>query len=265
MNKDEPAEPDSKWDVHPVRFDDAAILIGCCGWPEAKAHYFSHFSTVELQTTFYEPPTLALASKWRNLAPPSFRFCIKAWQLITHQTSSPTYRRLKSKPSREEHELLGSFRPTEQVWLAWERTADIADALEARVILFQCPRSFTPDQQNLANFRSFFSRVEGGAHLLAWEPRGEAWTNDLVRGLCSEFGLLHCADPFERESVHGPVGYWRLHGRGGYRYQYSDQDLINLRQLASRHSGELFVFFNNVYMKPDSTRFQSLFQAPPVN
>jgi uncharacterized protein YecE (DUF72 family) len=261
MCKGEPSEPDSKWDDHLIGINDATILIGCCGWPEAKENYFSRFSTVELQTTFYEPPTLALASKWLSLAPPSSRFCIKAWRLITHQTSSPTYRRLKSKLSREEHDLLGSFRPTEQVWLAWERTQATAKALEARVILFQCPRSFTPDHQNLSNFRSFFSRIERGAHLLAWEPRGEAWTNDLVRGLCSEFRLVHCVDPFERESVHGPIGYWRLHGRGGYRHKYSDHELIDLRQMASRHSGKLFVFFNNVYMKPDSTRFQSLLQA----
>ena len=51
---------------------NATFLIGCCGWPEAKARYCSHFSAVELQTTFYEAPALALASKWLNVAPPPF-------------------------------------------------------------------------------------------------------------------------------------------------------------------------------------------------
>ena len=244
---------------------DATFLIGCCGWPEAKAKYYSHFATVELQTTFYEVPTLALASKWLNVAPPPFRFCMKAWQLITHQTSSPTYRRLRSKLAPKEHEWVGSFRPTEQVWVAWERTQAVAQALQSRVILFQCPPSFTPDRQNLSNFRRFFSRIKRREHLLAWEPRGEAWTDDLVRGLCSEFSLVHCVDPFKRKSMHGPVGYWRLHGRDSYRYKYADQELLDLERMASRyahtHAGELYIFFNNVHMKADATRFQALLQT----
>jgi hypothetical protein len=60
---------------------------------------------------------------WRALAPRSFQFCLKAWQLITHTPASPTYRKLKSKLSAAEHDLVRSFRPTEQVALAWERTA----------------------------------------------------------------------------------------------------------------------------------------------
>ncbi|MDP9171171.1 MAG: DUF72 domain-containing protein, partial [Acidobacteriota bacterium] len=82
-----------------IRLAQDACLIGCCGWREAKAKYFERFGLVELQDTFYEPPSLALARKWRELAPPSFQFCMKAWQLITHTAKSPTYRRLKSKIS----------------------------------------------------------------------------------------------------------------------------------------------------------------------
>ena len=59
------------------------MLIGCCGWPEARARYFEHFPVVELQTTFYQPPSPELAEKWRSQAPPEFIFSLKAWQLIT--------------------------------------------------------------------------------------------------------------------------------------------------------------------------------------
>ena len=111
-------------------------LIGCCGWAQAKTKYFAHFPVVELQSTFYEPPSVALARKWRSLAPAEFHFCMKAWQLITHTPTSPTYRRLKSRLSPAEHDLVGAFRPTDQVFLAWERTAEIAAALNARVVLF---------------------------------------------------------------------------------------------------------------------------------
>ncbi len=118
-------------------------FVGCCGWPESKAKYFTRFPVVELQTTFYEPPSVALAEKWRELAPPDFQLCMKAWQLISHTPASPTYRRLKSKISESEHELLGSFRPTELVWLAWQWTAQISRARRARHRL-AVPAVFSP-------------------------------------------------------------------------------------------------------------------------
>ncbi len=241
-----------------------APLIGCCGWPEGKAKYFAHFPAVELQSTFYEPPSLVLAEKWRALAPPSFLFCIKAWQLITHPGSSPTYRRLKSRLSAEEHELVGAFRPTEQVWLAWERTAAIAESLRASVILFQCPPSFQPTRENIANFREFFGKVIRGASTLAWEPRGD-WPDELVGDLCSEFNLLHCYDPLQQKAIPGRPAYWRLHGKGGYSYKYSDADLTALARTRREYTEALshapFLFFNNIWMKDDAMRFQDILRT----
>jgi uncharacterized protein YecE (DUF72 family) len=233
-------------------------LVGCCGWGEAKAKYFNHFPVVELQTTFYEPPTVALATKWRMLAPDEFRFCIKAWQLITHTPASPTYRRLKSGLSASERDLVGSFRPTEQVWLAWERTAEIARAVRAEVVLFQCPASFRPERENIANLRSFFSHIKREGFSLAWEPRGN-WPVDLLQELCRELNLIHCVDPFQTDPMPGQHIYWRLHGKGGYSYRYSDEELTELLTMLSRHSGversPAYVFFNNIWMKDDAVRF----------
>src|SRR3954469_21508206 len=55
---------------------------------------FLHYRTTKY--VLRPPPPPALASKWRALAPASFQFCLKAWQLITHTPASPTYRKLKS-------------------------------------------------------------------------------------------------------------------------------------------------------------------------
>lgn len=231
--------------------------IGCCGWREARARYFAAFDTVELQDPFYEMPAPALAAKWRAEAPEAFRYCLKAWQLITHTPSSPTYRRLRSKVSASERELYGSFRPTEQVRLAWERTEAVARALAASVVLFQCPASFAPTQENVRNFRAFFAEVERGAMGLAWEPRGE-WPPALVRDLCAEFDLVHCVDPFSAESVYGEIVYWRLHGRGGYNYRYTDEELdwlaTELKRIAQGR--EAYVLFNNLPMAKDARRFR---------
>ena len=233
-----------------------APLIGCCGWSEGRIKYFGHFPVVELQSTFYEPPSLTLAAKWRAAAPPGFRFCIKAWQLITHRSTSSTYRRLRSKLSEAELLLTGAFQPTEQVWLAWERTADVARIVAADVILFQCPPSLEPDQKTVRDLQDFFSRIDRGQAKLAWEPRG-AWPQELVAGLCREFDLLHCVDPFQAKAVYGSPRYWRLHGRGSYRYRYSDEELLALRAMLSDDEPH-YVLFNNIWMKDDALRFQAL-------
>src|ERR1700744_4682951 len=132
-------------------------IIGCCGWTEAQTKYVRTFAAVELQTTFYPPPADSVARRWKTQAPAGFRFCMKAWQLITHTPSSPTYRRLKSGVAESEKDLFGSFRPTEQVRLAWERTREIADIIDAQAIVFQCPASFLPTRENIRNLESFFA------------------------------------------------------------------------------------------------------------
>src|SRR6202020_2366429 len=91
-------------------------LIGCCGWAGSQANYFSQFPVIEIQSTFYDPPALRVAVRWKEIAPPEFEFCIKAWQLITHSPSSPTYRRLRKPIDPSERASLGSFQDTDEVW-----------------------------------------------------------------------------------------------------------------------------------------------------
>jgi uncharacterized protein YecE (DUF72 family) len=234
-------------------------LVGCCGWTEAQARYFADFPAIELQTTFYQPPADAVAKQWRSQAPAGFRFCLKAWQLITHTPSSPTYRRLKSAISATEQDLYGSFQPTEQVWLAWERTREIAQILPAQVIVFQCPKSFLPTRGNTRNLTKFFHQVERDNRIFAWEPRGEDWQPELIRDLCAENNLVHCVDPFQAGPAFGDSLYWRLHGRTGYRYQYTDEDLIELQaklQARGHLAGPNYIMFNNIYSRQDAQRFQ---------
>ncbi len=241
-----------------MAFSSSARFVGCCGWPEGKAKYFTHFPVVELQSTFYELPSIVLAEKWRALAPESFQFCMKAWQVITHTPSSPTYRKLKSRFSPTEQGLLGSFRPSEQVRLAWEQTAAIARVLRASVVVLQCPKSFEPSAENLRNMRQFFSDVGKREFVLAWEPRGE-WRHELVRDLCAEYDLVHCVDPLQTQAVYGGLTYWRLHGVGGYHYRYSDAELEKLQMLLAQEGTKpSYVMFNNVWMKEDSQRFQAI-------
>src|ERR687883_886951 len=97
------------------------VRVGLCGFTMAFADYVREFPVVEVQQTFYEPPRDATLLRWRRQAPLRFEFTLKAWQLITHDASSPTYRRLRRPLAVADRELVGSFRLTAPVLRAWER------------------------------------------------------------------------------------------------------------------------------------------------
>ena len=75
---------------------------------------------------------------------------------------------------------------------------------------------------------TFFHQVERDERIFAWEPRGDDWRPELIRDLCAENNLIHCVDPFKYDPVFEDALYWRLHGKTGYRYRYTDEDLVLL-------------------------------------
>ena len=241
------------------------IRVGCCGLPVGLARYVRVFSAVEVQQTFYQPPSLGTLENWRKKVPADFEFTLKAWQLITHEATSPTYRRLAEKLSDREKREVGAFRLSSRVMAAWQRTIDCARALRSRVILFQCPARFLPAPENISNLRAFFREIDhryprGRPFLYIWEPRG-AWRPSEIGELCEELDLVHGVDPLQQPSVTDGLGYFRLHGRTGYAYRYTEADLKQLLTLAQVQES-CYVFFNNVSMWDDAQRFQALLSRP---
>jgi len=232
------------------------VKVGCCWFPVGRSQYAARLKVVELQQTFYSPPRLETARRWRETAPGDFEFTLKAWQLITHEASSPTYRRLKRPLPPEERGQSGSFRDTPVVHRAWEVTRDLARALKARLVVFQCPARFTPTGENMERLRRFFSRVERDHLIFAWEPRG-AWPREEVAALCRQLNLVSALDPFASAPFPGPLAYFRLHGLGGYRYTYTDEDLAVLAAMVAGGQ-ETYVMFNNMSMWADARRFQEV-------
>lgn len=231
------------------------VKVGCCGFSHGMKDYFRQFKLVEVQPTFYKMPKLVTARKWRGEAPADFEFTLKAWQLITHLPASPTYRKadIKIAPGAEEH--YGFFRPTDEVYEAWEENRNFAQALEAKVIVFQCPPSFRETPENIENMRRFFKSVKEAGFLFAWEPRG-GWSEPIIKALCLELGLIHCVDPLERESLYGKPQYFRLHGGPRYQHRYSGEELENLKNKVL--GKESYVLFNNLNMYHDALVFDCL-------
>ena len=232
------------------------IKIGTCGFGVAQAEYARRFSCVEVQHTFYQPPRLTTLNRWLTQMPADFEFTLKAWQLITHEARSPTYRRLKRKLSKTEKAEAGGFKATEIVKEAWGATLAAAQALRAKTILFQCPSSFKQTANNVADMEKFFSSIDRQDLNLCWEPRGD-WDADVVRSICISLELCHVVDPFIGTTVTPDKYYFRLHGRSGWRYQY---ELGELKELTTSlvKSKRGYVFFNNSKMTEDALRLCKL-------
>jgi uncharacterized protein YecE (DUF72 family) len=243
------------------------IHVGCCGWARGRAQYFRSFSTVEIQSTFYRLPRLETVARWREEAPEGFVYCIKAWQALTHPPQSPTWRRSGMKPEELERKHFGWLRPTKDNLEAWRQTKEICDAVGARVCVIQCPPSFKCTPENAEYMRKFFSKIDRGETLLAWEPRGD-WKDhqDEIKELCGELELIHVVDLMRREplSKH-PVAYVRLHGLNpreyDYKYEYSEGELgelaMRLKKLAKKHK-EVYCMFNNYVMYDSATGLQRI-------
>jgi uncharacterized protein YecE (DUF72 family) len=215
-----------------------------------------NFSLVEVQHTFYEPPGDRVLLRWRADVPAGFEFTIKAWQVVTHDAASPTYRRLKRPLSMEERPQVGSFRSTPPVLRAWDRTLECARLLRATAVLLQCPRSFRPTDQNVARMRTFLEDVARPSGRLLWEPRGE-WPSTLLTELCDELHLVHVVDPMQTETVTPAETYYRLHGTTGARHVHSDDELRRLRDLVVGRPSP-YVLFNNLPRIGDAQRFVDL-------
>jgi uncharacterized protein YecE (DUF72 family) len=230
------------------------IHVGCCGFPVAHRKYYETFPAVEIQQTFYQLPRLETAAKWRREAPRNFEFAIKAWQLITHEPTSPTYRRLKLKLPEATAGRYGSFKPTDEVIEAWEQTRCFASELGAALVVFQCPASFSPTRRNKQNMRRFFKALKREGLTLIWEPRGQ-WSRDEVRQLCEDLDLVHCVDPVKEIPSWGRRRYYRLHGPRGYSSHYEAEHLQRLLEMCRE---ETYCFFNNRFMFEDALAFRRL-------
>ncbi len=228
------------------------LRVGCAGFPRPRPECYEALNAVEIQQTFYHPLPVRTARMLRQEAPPGFEFTLRAWQLITHDPASPSYRRLRFPIPEDRRDAFGFFKDTEEVWAAWQKTDEVAQALRAKVVLFQTPARFEPTPANLENVRRFFLRVDRRDYLLAWEPRGH-WPAETLRPLCEQLDLVHVVDPFVSRTLYGRRRYYRLTGMGEYRHRYTDRELDRLAALLRRHP-DAWCMFATHHMFEDAGR-----------
>lgn len=76
--------------------------------------------------------------------------------------------------------------------------------------------------------------------------------------------LLRGGDPFATRPPPPraqPTAYFRLHGRGGYRYAFTDEDLRALAEQVCEYE-DAWVLFNSMSMWDDARRFKQLLARP---
>lgn len=244
------------------------IKIGCCGFPGGMKKYFEEFKLVEVQKTFYKPPKLDTLEKWRKNAPEEFEFVVKAWQLITHPATSPTYTKAGLDVPEHKRERYGFFKPTDEVFEAWETTKKICKTLKSKICIMQTPAKFKPEEENLKNMTEFFTSINRDNIVIGWEPRGKSWTPDLIKKICEKLSLIHVVDPFAQDPQHfiEDTAYFRLHGsppgKRMYKYKYSLEDF---KYLASKITllpvKNIYILFNNIYMGEDAKRFEKFLKT----
>lgn len=232
------------------------IKVGCCGFSVSRERYVRYLDVVEVQQIFYDPPRMSTVENWRKGVPEGFEFTIKAWQLITHCSTSPTYRRLKREIDGDRRDRYGNFQNTDEVFEAWRIVKKIAETLSCRIVVFQTPSSFIPSGENKKNLKGFFKKIERSGIVCVWEPRGD-WEKQEIYKLCRDLDLIPCVDPFEDVPVDFPIFYMRLHGRKGYRYRYTESDMNELIKKTDNFQ-EGYFMFNNISMFEDARRMKDL-------
>ncbi len=250
------------------------ILVGTCGFPSSRQKVFKIVDVVELQSTFYN---LLSEKQIENIVrdkPSSVELTVKAWQVITHPATSPSWRKLKIKPEGRK-ENYGWLRPTKENIEALKKVVLQAERLNAKVLVFQTPGSMPVNDNVREDIEEFFDvalDVVGSAFVISWEPRGgwlhERWFLEHLerKGIIIITDVLRTHVSF----IGNTIFYTRLHGLGGtrdvnYKYKYTGEDLERLADIVfevlEKNINKAYILFNNVYMLQDAEAFKQVLEV----
>jgi uncharacterized protein YecE (DUF72 family) len=229
------------------------------GWypPDAKSaedrlkFYASTFPLVEVDSTYYFPPSEDNSTRWAERTPPDFTFNIKAFSLLTqHPTRAEALYKDMAKPEGKKRIYPDDLAP-EDMDQVWDRflsaLTPLHDAGKLGAILFQFPPWFVIARKNKDYILECAKRC--APYRICVELRNETWMKDDNLSETIEFleghGLpLVCVDmPQGFKSSLPPVAaatadlaVVRFHGRNSedwesgsvqkrFKYLYSAKEL----------------------------------------
>jgi len=189
--------------------------------------YVTHFTTVELNNSFYRLPSEANFATWRDSTPANFIFALKVSRFITH------IKRLKN---------------TEEAVETFVTRAKILGN-KLGPLLYQLPPNMHRNDEVLASFLSSLPR--GMKHV--FEFRHQSWLEEKVFEILYKYKVGLCI--FDMPSFSCPLvatadfAYIRFHGSTGLYFScYSDEELADwAKKLANLATDlkEIYIYFNN--------------------
>jgi uncharacterized protein YecE (DUF72 family) len=216
-------------------------------------YYSQFFNTVEINSTFYRPPSAAFAAGWARRVPADFRFAVKLWQKFTHPRM---YREATGEAAVISAADVEMFR---------RGIEPLAASGRLGALLAQFP----PGLKNDGDGRRILAAVlkTFGEYPLAVELRHRSWGGEATAGLLRENNAawVQVDEPKFASSLASDVpltadtGYFRFHGRNAadwwtgdaeqrYRYLYNDTEINELAGRVAEAASQtklLFAYFNN--------------------
>jgi len=276
----------------------AKILVGSCSWTDptliacgrfyppgvtsAEArlrHYAEQFPIVEVDSTYYAPPSERNSALWAARTPDGFVFNVKAFALLTgHPARVERLPEALPEEARAKKNAYGKdldAATTERLWELHRRAlAPLAEAGKLGAVLFQFPPWFTCSTANREYLSTIPERLPGWT--AAVEFRGGGWMEPDAAAdtlaLLERTGLAYVSvdEPqMGRTSTPpvvaatAPLAIVRLHGRNAdtwnvktgaasdrFKYLYSDAELEEWVPQVDELAGQtqsVHVLFNNNY------------------
>jgi uncharacterized protein YecE (DUF72 family) len=251
---------------------DSKLLIGTSGWSYPKGegswkgyfypqgtkdelgYYSQLFNTVEINSSFYRPPTPDIAESWIRRTPDEFVFSAKLWQKFTHPKMFKEATGLKAEIRLEDVNLFN------------DGMKPLLESGKLGALLAQFPPSFENNEYGHKIIRALIETF--GHYPLAVEFRHRSWSDDPnTESLLSANNVcwVRIDEPKFRFSVAretpltSDLAYFRFHGRNKemwwigdnetrYKYLYSPEEISELAQEVKETLQKMkstFVYFNN--------------------
>ncbi|MQA80217.1 MAG: DUF72 domain-containing protein [Streptosporangiales bacterium] len=148
--------------------------------PEARLKYYAEqFPLVEVDSTYYSPPSENVARSWVDRTPPGFTFNVKAFSLLTQHPTKPRALYKDLRPDTTKNVYLKDF-DDDTVEQVWERFLSalqpLHDAGKLGALLFQFPQWFPIGRRNKEYILRCRERAD--PFPICVEFRNKTWLSD---------------------------------------------------------------------------------------
>ncbi|MGH7767606.1 MAG: DUF72 domain-containing protein [Candidatus Binatia bacterium] len=230
---------------------------------DALEYYSRCFDTVEINSSFYGPPSPAMAEGWVRKTPDDFEFSLKLWQKFTHATKV-------GQPGARANEAWDVV-TRDDVDVFRSGIEPIARSGKLGALLLQYPAGFYRTPENVDKLSAVLRTFR--EYPLVVELRHRSWSDAAgeTRALLESHrsGLALIDEPKFESSIRqepkavGETLYFRAHGQNAakwwthgeswerYEYCYSPEEITTLAQRlraalsASPQVKTVKIYFNN--------------------